>query len=146
MDTLVRSLRWPIISLLITGGLHFTAEALWPDLRAAFVPSTLAPLLLAYGAWAGYATIAGRGTWFQAIAGVAILGLLPFALDVVGFGLVLGRGLDAGTLSGVFGWLMIVFGGLVGSGVALSRAVEPATAPQSLRVEPATASTAGQPA
>jgi hypothetical protein len=49
------------------------------------------------------------------------------------------------TLSGVFGWLMIVFGGLVGRGVALSRAVAPATASEA-GADRSTLSAASQPA
>lgn len=121
MSVLTKALRWPIISLLITGGLHFTAEAIWPDLRTAFVPPTLAPLLLVYGLWVGYRVVGLGGTYGHAILGAAILGALPIALDIVGFGIVLGRGVEAGTLAGVFGFLVIVFGSLIGSGFALSR-------------------------
>jgi len=43
-------------------------------------------------------------------------------LDVVGFGLILGRGTYAGLLSGIFGFTFIVFGSLIGSGFVLSGA------------------------
>jgi hypothetical protein len=118
--TLVRVLTWPVIGLLITGGFHFTIEAIWPDLKNSFVPAVLAPLLLAYGAWTGWRAIEASGNYVLAIVAAAILGVLPVALEIVGFGIVLGRGVEAGILAGVFGFSMIVFGSLIGAGFALS--------------------------
>ena len=120
MDLLYRTLKWPVISLLITGATHFALEAIWPDLRNTFVPAALAPILLSYGAWVGYRAIGFGGTYLHAIAAAAILGLLPIVLDIVGFGVILGRGTDAGTMAGVFGFAVIVFGSLIGAGFALS--------------------------
>jgi hypothetical protein len=122
MDLFVRTLKWPVISLLITGATHFTLEATWPDLRNTFIPPVLAPILLSYGAWVGYQAVGLGGTYVQAILAAAILGILPIALDIVGFGVILGRGTDAGILAGVFGFAVIVFGSLIGSGFALSSA------------------------
>jgi hypothetical protein len=120
MDLFYRTLKWPVISLLITGALHLTAEAIWPDLRNTFIPPVLAPILLAYGLWVGYRAIGAGGTYVHAIIAAAILGILPVVLDVVGFGLILGRGTEAGVLAGVFGLAVIVFGSLIGAGFALS--------------------------
>jgi hypothetical protein len=123
MDTLVRTLRWPVTALLLTGAMHFVAEALRPDLRTLFTPATLAPILLLYGLWVGFdAARRGRGFVLAIVAG-AILGTLPVALDTIGFGILLGRGLETGAVSGAFGWLMIVFGSLAGGGIAMSRVV-----------------------
>ena len=119
-DLLYRTLKWPVISLLITGAAHFTLEAIWPDLRSTFVPPVLAPILLTYGAWVGYRAIGAGGTYLHAIVAAAILGILPIVLDIVGFGLILGRGTDAGIMAGVFGFAVIVFGSLIGAGFALS--------------------------
>ena len=120
MAIFVRTLTWPVISLLVTGATHFTLEAIWPDLRNTFVPPVLAPILLAYGAWVGYRAIGAGGTYLHAIVAGIVLGILPVVLDIVGFGLILGRGTDAGVMSGVFGMAVIVFGSLIGSGFALS--------------------------
>jgi len=114
------TLKWPVIGLLITGGLHFTAEAVVPDMKTVFTPSVLAPLLLAYGVWVGYRAVGLGGGYGQAILAGALLGLLPVVLDIFGFGLILGRGLDAGVRSGIFGFLFIFWGSLAGSGFALS--------------------------
>ena len=48
--------------------------------------------------------------------------LLPEQVRGAGFGLILGRGLQWGLLAGVFGFSMILFGSLIGSGFVLSRA------------------------
>jgi len=121
MDLFYKALKWPVISLLITGATHFTLEAIWPDLRNAFIPPVLAPILLAYGLWVGYRAIEVGGTYLHAIVAAAILGILPIVLDVVGFGGILGRGTQAGVLAGVFGSAVIVFGALIGAGVVLGR-------------------------
>jgi hypothetical protein len=112
------ALIWPIVSLLITGMWHFSVEAIWPDLRNLFVPAVLGPILLSYGAWAGYRTVSAGGNYLVAIAAGAILGLLPLMLDTIGFGLILGRGLDSGSLAGIFGFSMVLFGSLLGGGLA----------------------------
>jgi hypothetical protein len=121
MNLFTKTLTWPIVSLLITGGLHFTLEAARPDLQTFFVPAVLAPILLAYGAWVGYRAIQNGGTYVHAIVAGAILGILPLALDIVGFGAILGRGTDSGITAGIFGLAVVVFGSLIGSGVVLSR-------------------------
>ncbi|HEX2697551.1 MAG TPA: hypothetical protein VHM28_07575 [Anaerolineales bacterium] len=118
---LVKTLKWPVISLLITGGLHFTMEAIWPDLKNTFIPPVLTPVLLAYGIWIGYKAVHYGGNYLNAIIAGAIAGLLPFALDTVGFGMVLGRGVQWGLLAGIFGFAMVFFGSLIGSGFALGQ-------------------------
>ncbi len=122
MTTMYRTLKWPVIGLLITGGMHFIAEAVVPELKTVFTPPVLAPLLLAYGIWVGYRAIGLGGNYGHAILAAALLGLLPVVLDVFGFGLILGRGIDVGIRSGIFGFTLIVWGSLAGSGFVLSRA------------------------
>src|SRR5258708_38693679 len=117
---LVKSFKWPVVSLLITGGFHFVIEASLPGLKDFFVPPVLAVILISYGIWVGYKTIDNAGNYVLAIIAGVILGLLPLMLDTIGFGLILGRGLEWGTLAGMFGFSMIVFGSLIGSGFALS--------------------------
>lgn len=120
MDLFYRTLKWPVISLIITGATHFILEAIWPDLRNTFIAPVLAPILLSYGAWVGYRAIDLGGTYLHAIIAAATLGILPILLDVVGFGVILGRGTEAGVMAGVFGVAVIIFGSLIGSGFALS--------------------------
>jgi len=116
---LVKTLKWPVISILITGVVHLTIEALWPDLQQLFVAPSLAPLLLAYGLWVGYKAIHNGGNYVNAIVAGAILGVLPLVLETVGFGMILG--FSGRFLVGVFGFAMIVFGSLIGSGFALGK-------------------------
>jgi hypothetical protein len=115
-----KTLKWPVVCLLITGSVHFILEAVAPDMKDIFIPPVLAPLLLAYGIWTGYKTVAHGGNYVSAIVAGAILGLLPLMLDSLGFGMILGRGVQWGLLAGVFGFSMILFGSLIGSGFALS--------------------------
>jgi hypothetical protein len=121
IGALATVMTWPVTALLITGAWHFTVEAIWPDLKTFFVPAVLGPVLLAYGAWAGYAAATGMGSFVAAVVAGAILGVLPLMLDIVGFGLLLGRGLDLGPLGGIFGFTMVLFGSLLGGGFASAR-------------------------
>jgi hypothetical protein len=74
---LIKTLKWPVISLLITGATHFTLEAIWPSLKDLFVAPSLAPLLLAFGIWTGYKAIHNGGNYLSAILAGVILGVLP---------------------------------------------------------------------
>jgi hypothetical protein len=118
---LFRTLKWPVISLLITGGFHFTIEAILPDMKTIFVPAVLAPLLLSFGIWTGYKAVRFGGNYGQVILAGAILGVLPLLLDVVGFGMMLSRGVTVGLLAGIFGFSMVLFGSLIGGGFGLSK-------------------------
>ena len=118
MEKLIRTLKWPFISLLITGSFHFIIEAIWPDLRNLFIAPVLAPLLLAYGIWVGYRTISNNGNYLTAIIAALILGLLPLLLETFGFGMILG--FEGRALVGIYALGMILFGSLIGSGYALS--------------------------
>lgn len=118
---LLRTLKWPIISLLITGGVHFTIEAILPDLKTIFAPAVLAPLLLSFGIWTGYKAVRFGGNYGEVIIAGAILGVLPLLLDVFGFGMILGRGVTVGLLAGIFGFSIVLWGSLVGGGFELSK-------------------------
>jgi hypothetical protein len=116
---LVKTLKWPVISLLITGAVHFTIEAIWHDLQNLFVAPSLAPLLLAYGIWVGYKSIHNGGNYLNAIMAGVILGLLPLVLETFGFGMILG--FSGRFFIGVYGLAMIFFESLIGSGFALGK-------------------------
>lgn len=118
-EILVRALRWPVISLLIVGGVHFVEEIILPDLKSIFVPPVVGPLVLAVGIWVGYRTIRFGGHFGHVLLAGAIVGLLPVVVEVGGFGVLLGRGVTEGVLAGVFGWDMIFWGALIGGGFAL---------------------------
>lgn len=116
-----KTLKFPIISIVIVGLLHLIAEAIFPDLKGAFQPPVVAPLLAAFGIWVGYKAVQFGGNYGHVIVCGLILGVLPLILQIVGFGLLLGRGMTAGVLGGIFGLLVVLFGSLIGGGFALSK-------------------------
>jgi hypothetical protein len=121
MNPLIRGLTWPIISLLIVGGSHFIAEVARPELAAFVTPAVLMPLHLVAGAWAGHRTVEVGGTFVHGIVAGAILGLLPVALNLVGFGAILGRDPATVTTTAIFGFFTILWGGILGAGYAADR-------------------------
>jgi len=113
-----RILMWPVVALVITGLWHLAIEAIWPDLQTFFVPPVLAPLLLAYGAWVGYRAVGAGASFVSAVGAGILVGLLPLGLEIIGFGIMLGRGVEHGVLAGVFGLSFVTFGSLISAGFA----------------------------
>ena len=124
----MRTLKWPVIVLVIIGVTHLVAEAIWSDLQTIFIPSVVAPVLLAVGVWVGVNAVRSGGNIGPVIIAGAVLGLLPLALDLFGFGLLLDRGMEAGRMAGIFGFLMVLWGSLIGGGFTLNRAGDTALA------------------
>ncbi len=116
-----KALKFPIISAVIVGLLHLISEAIWPDLKGLFQPPVVAIVVTAFGIWVGYKVVQFGGNYGSVIVVGLILGILPLFLQIVGFGLLLGRGMTAGVLGGIFGFDMVLFGSLIGGGFALSR-------------------------
>ncbi len=121
MDPLISGLRWPIIALLLVGGSHLAAELVRPELAGVIVPAVAMPLYLAAGAWAGLRTVEAGGTFVHGIVAAGVLGILPIALQFVGFGTILGRDPEVVATSAIFGFGAILWGGILGSGFAVSR-------------------------
>jgi hypothetical protein len=118
----MKTLKWPVLVLVIIGLTHLAAEAIWDDLQTVFVPAVTGPVLLLAGLWVGVNAVrSGGNLGVVALAG-AILGILPLALDVVGFGVLLDRGSEFGRLSGTFGFLMVFWGALIGGGYSITKA------------------------
>lgn len=114
------TLKRPLTILGIIGSTHFAAEAIWDGLADSITPPVVAPILLSLGAWQGVLVVrAGRGLAQVTLAGLG-LGVLALGFDTMGFGVLLDRGLEAGWLSGLFGLLMLLWGALIGGGIALS--------------------------
>ena len=126
MNALVRGLTWPIIALLVVGGTHLLAEALRPQLQDLIGPAVVMPIYLVAGGWAAYATVRAGGTFVHGLVAGAVLGVLPLVLQVVGFGLILGRDADVVMTTGIFGLFAIFWGGVLGAGIATA-AAQPAT-------------------
>jgi hypothetical protein len=118
MGSLARGLMGPVVTLLVIGASHLAAEALRPELRELIGPAVVAPIYLAVGAWAGYATVRAGGGWLPGILAGTALGILPLALQVVGFGILLGRDADAVLTSGLFGLFGMTWGSAIGAGAA----------------------------
>jgi hypothetical protein len=118
MNTLVRGLTWPVVTLLVVGGSHLIAEAIRPGLKDVVGPAVVAPIYLTVGAWGAWAARRAGGGWIVGIVAGAILGIMALALQVVGFGLILGRDADAVLTSGLFGLFAMTWGGAIGSGLA----------------------------
>jgi len=117
----IKVLKLPVISGVIVGLLHLISEAIFPDLKDLFQPTVVALVLVAFGIWIGYKAVQFGGNYGSVIVVGVILGILPLFLQIVGFGLLLGRGMTAGVLGGIFGFDMALFGALIGGGFALSK-------------------------
>ena len=118
MNPLIRGLTWPVISVLIVGATHLVIEALRPELQDLIGPAVLMPIHLVAGGWAGYATVRAGGTFVHGLVAGAIIGVLPLALNIVGFGLLLGRDSAAVLTIGIFGLFTMFWGGVLGAGIA----------------------------
>ena len=117
----VKVLKLPVISGVIVGLVHLISEAIFPDLKDLFQPTVVALVLVAFGIWIGYKAVQFGGNYGSVIVAGVIWGILPLFLQIVGFGLLLGRGMTAGVLGGIFGFDMALFGALIGGGFALSK-------------------------
>jgi hypothetical protein len=117
VSALVRGLLWPVVTLLVIGGSHLVSEALRPPLKDLIGPAVVAPIYLVVGGWGAVATRRSGGSWLLGIVAGAALGILPLALQVVGFGLLSARDADTVLTSGLFGWFAMLWGGAIGSGL-----------------------------
>ena len=120
MNILVKCLVWPVIALLFIGGTHLVAEGIRPDLQNLIGPAVVMPIHLVAGGWAAYMVLRNGGGFVLGLVAGAILGLMPLALQVVGFALILGRAADASLTLGIFGLFTIFWGGVLGAAIAAS--------------------------
>jgi hypothetical protein len=120
MNALVRGLMWPVISLVVIGTTHLLAEMLRPALQTVFVPTVIMPVLLVVGGWTGVAVVRAGGTFVHGLVGAAVIGLFPVVLQLVGFGVILGRSWDAVVTTATFAFVAMFWGGSIGSGIASS--------------------------
>lgn len=120
MQSLVRSLMWPVVSLMAIGATHLIAELVRPELHEVIAPAVAMPIYLVSGGWAGYATIRAGGSVALGFLAAAILGVLPVVLQLVGFGLIAGGDASVVSTAALFGWLGVFWGGSLGSGIAAS--------------------------
>jgi hypothetical protein len=122
MNALFRGLTWPVTALLIIGGTHLVAEMARPELQDLIGPAVVMPIYLVAGGWGAYAVVRAGGTFVHGLVGGAILGLLPLGLQLVGFGLILGRDPALVTTTGLFGLFTMFWGGVLGAAIAVATA------------------------
>ena len=120
MKILVQCLMWPVIALLVIGGSHLVVEAIRPQLGDLIGPAVVMPIHLVAGSWAAWMVLRNGGSFVLGLVAGAILGVLPLVLQVVGFGLILGRDASAVLTLGIFGLFTIFWGGVLGAGIAAS--------------------------
>jgi hypothetical protein len=118
MNILVKCLIWPVVALLVIGGTHLIAEGIRPQLQDLIGTAVVMPIHLVAGGWAAYMVLRNGGGFVLGLVAGAILGLMPLALQVVGFGLILGRDADVSLTTGIFGLFTIFWGGVLGAGIA----------------------------
>lgn len=141
MSSMTRAVAWPIVCLLVIGGTHLLAEAIRPELHDVVGPAVAMPIYLVVGGWAAFGVVRAGGTFVHGLLAGAILGLLPAMLQVVGFGVLLGHDAASVTTSALFGFIALVWGGSIGSGIASSLVLrDPARRGASIKSEQAVVS------
>jgi hypothetical protein len=129
VNALAKGLMWPVITLLIVGGTHFAAEAIRPQLQDLIGPAVVMPIHLVAGGWAAVATLRFGGSFVHGLIAGAVLGLLPVGLQLIGFGLILGRDAELTMTTAAFGLFTIFWGGALGSGIGISMGLTRPSAP-----------------
>src|SRR5262249_42821656 len=105
MNGIARGLMWPVVTLILIGSTHLITEVLRAEMQAVFAPSVVMPIYLAAGGWAAFAAQRAGSGLAGGVAAAAILGLLPVALQLVGFGMLVGRPSDAVATSATLGFI-----------------------------------------
>jgi len=127
VSSMTRAIAWPILTLLLIGSTHLALEAFRPDLHDAIGPAVVMPIYLVIGGWTAFGAARAGGGFVGGLAAGAVLGLMPAVLQVVGFGILLGRDSGAVTTAGLFGWAGMTWGGAIGSGLGSAIGTERAT-------------------
>ncbi len=116
----MRALKWPIIAWIIVDVI-FLAMTFVGGVMEMLTPATLSPLLLAFGAWAGYKIVEFKGNFVDLIFVGVVVGVVCGVLTIV---LLLAHGMmGMGVLLSefVFNLGMNLVGAIVGGGYALTK-------------------------
>jgi hypothetical protein len=140
VGSMTRAIAWPVLSLLVIGATHLLGEAIRPELHDVVGPAVAMPIYLVVGGWAGFAVVRARATFLHGLLAGAALGLLPAILQIVGFGMLLGYDSASVTTSASFGFIAVLWGGSLGSGVASSLTQGEVARSGSIEREPAASS------
>jgi hypothetical protein len=119
---MARAIAWPVVTLLVIGGTHLALEAARPELHELIGPAVVMPIYLVIGGWTAFGVARAGGGFVGGLIVGAILGLMPAALQLIGFGVLLGRDGAAVTSAALFGLAGMTWGGAIGSGIASATA------------------------
>ena len=122
MSSIVRAIAWPILTLLVIGSSHLVLEVIRPELHDVIGPAVVMPIYLVVGAWTAFGVARAGGGYVGGLVAAVVLGLMPVALQFVGFGVLLGRDGGAVTTSALFGLAGMTWGGALGAGIASATA------------------------
>jgi hypothetical protein len=128
MSPIARAIVWPIVTLLVIGATHLGLEALRPEMHDIIGPSVVMPIYLIVGGWTAFGVARAGGGYGGGLVAAIALGLMPAALQIVGFGILLGRDGATVTTAAMFGLAGMTWGGAIGAGVAT--ATQPVAAPE----------------
>jgi hypothetical protein len=118
MSSMARAIAWPIVTLLVIGATHLGLEAIRPELHDLIGPAVVMPIYLAIGGWTAFGVARAGGGFLGGLVGALALGLMPAALQLVGFGILLGRDESVVTTAALFGLAGMTWGGAIGAGIA----------------------------
>ncbi len=113
-------MKWPIIGWVVVD-LVFLGITFVGGVMEMLTPGALSPLLLAFGAWAGYKTVEFKGNFVAVIVSGIVVGVVCGVLTIV---LLLAHGMTgSGVLLAefVFNLGMNLVGAIVGGGYALTK-------------------------
>lgn len=115
-----RALKWPVIGWIVVD-VVFLILGYIKGVSELFTPPAVAPLLLAFGVWAGYKTIQFNGKFLDSVISGIVVGAVCGILIIVGDGFIRGAGFAAVWPFTVFAFSLNVAGAIVGGGYALSK-------------------------
>jgi hypothetical protein len=118
MSSMARAIAWPIVTLLVIGATHLGLEAIRPELHDVIGPPIVMPIYLVVGGWTAFGVARAGGGFVTGLLAAVALGLMPVALQIVGFGILLGRDGATVTTAALFGLAGVTWGGALGAGIA----------------------------
>jgi hypothetical protein len=122
VNTMARAIAWPILTLLVIGGTHLALEAIRPELHDVIGPAVVMPIYLVIGGWTAFGMARAGGGFVGGLVAAAVIGFMPAALQLIGFGVLLGRDGATVTTAALFGLAGMTWGGALGAGIASATA------------------------
>lgn len=115
----VRALKWPIIGWIVVD-IALLVSTYVGGFMEMLTPGSLAPVLLAFGAWAGYKIVEFKGKFVDVIIAGVVIGLVCGGLALVLFAV---RNVPTSVwpASFTFDVLMNIVGAIIAGGFALTK-------------------------